>query len=547
MLKLLLCIAFFSLSLLATPTAYSEISNFFTPYGFRMPLLEKGQYTLNFNPHYYRQELGEKYGSGFNESISKQYGLSLKGIYALTDKLIFQSNLILYPGQTDLTYSSFIDYPYYNYIYGLKYEEHSNPIVSPGLGISFRPQANIQLYGDFRFSKKKSYLETEYEARLNDTNLEEIYFDLGFTLLGGISPDRHTKSLNPQIFDFVTPYGFMAPMISQGQYALNLGSQYTRTESYSEIISDINWEKNILRKYYFWLSGLYAVTEKILIQGKVDIYPEQTCETSKKGLVGKLTFYNELSSDFTVSPNLVLSLRPKPKMEIYGDFLLCMEKLNQSRESSQNEIMNLDYYSIMISRDYYCFNLGYTVLFAGSLHNSGPTYETEFSNFFTPSGFRTPLLKQGQGALNVKAHYSQTDLVEHYPPYPPILLTKRDAGSTIKRYYFSFNGPYAFFDCLIIEGGLDVFPGLTNITSWEKSESTISGFTGESKDKQHTHVTISPHFEVCYRPRKKLELYGTFSLNKENLYKENQLGAHIYQLSIEGIYFNLGLTILGAP
>jgi hypothetical protein len=530
MLKLLLCIAFFSLSLLATPTAYSEISNFFTPYGFRMPLLEKGQYTLNFNPHYYRQELGEKYGSGFNESISKQYGLSLKGIYALTDKLIFQSNVILYPGQMRSTYRDVLSLPYLDFTREFEMKEHSNFTVSPGVGISFRPQANIQLYGDFRIIKGKSHWETEDETRLIDMKLEEIYFDLGFTLLGGISPDRHTKSLNPQIFDFVTPYGFSAPIISQGQYALNLNSLYTRSELSSEIVGGSEWEKSILRRYYFSLNGLYAISERMLFQGKVDIYPEQTRETSEKVLVGGPSFYDELRSDFTVSPNLVLSLRPKPNMEIYGDFLFSREKLHRIWEPNRSEII----------QDYYLFNLGYTVLFASFLRSSGPIHESGFSNFFTPSGFRTPLLKHGQGALNFETHYSQTDLEEHHQRG----LMTAEYLTTTKRYYFSLNGLYAFLDQLVLEGGLDVFPGLTNVTSWYRLD--IIGASWELEE-QHSHFTVSPHFEVCFRPRINLEFYGSFSLKKENIYEEDRLGVHTHSLSMEDIYFDFGFTILGGP
>ena len=101
--KLFPLIILIYLSLVAPLASGSDISNFFTPYGFRTPLLQQGQFALNFNPHYLRQEFGENPPSGYGrhiDSISKRYGLSLNAVYAVTDELSFQSMVILYPDQT---------------------------------------------------------------------------------------------------------------------------------------------------------------------------------------------------------------------------------------------------------------------------------------------------------------------------------------------------------------------------------------------------------------------------------------------------------------
>jgi hypothetical protein len=200
-----------------------------------------------------------------------------------------------------------------------------------------------------------------------------------------------------------------------------------------------------------------------------------------------------------------------------------------------------DLFDSQVRNDICHLELGYTILGKRSPRASAPIPGSEFSNFFTSYGFRTPMLKGGQYALNVNSCYERTESKEHYPEN----MHRHNDRSVDKTYYFSLNGVYAVLDELIIECNLDVFPGLTNVTSWYRLDSDIIGASWELEDKQHSHFTVSPHFEVCFRPRINLELYGSFSLNKENMYRENRLGGHTYSLSMEDIYFDFGLTILG--
>jgi hypothetical protein len=520
-------------------TAGSEISNFFTPYGFRAPLLQQGQFALNFNPHYYRQEFGENPPSGYGrhiDSSSKRYGLSLNGVYAVTDELSFQSMVILYPGQTRSTATrrDIMSTPSGEVTAEWKTKEHSDFTVSPGVGVSFRPQANIQLYGDFHFTKEKSYLETEYEERVSDLTHEEIYFDLGFTILGRATAHRSTGSSNSRLFSFLRPYGFRAPVLSQGQYALNLNSLYVRTESFYDYFDLPDWEKSIWRRYYFSLNGLYAVTERLLLQSSLDIYPPQTRETYDRVGVGSRLDYDEMCSDFAVFPGLVVSLRPKISMEFYGVFLFTGENLHKKRESGlQSEL----------SQDYYYFDLGYTILLRGSLRGSGPIPGSELSNFFTPSGFRTPLLLQGQGAINVEFHHDRTESEEHHPRD----LRAIDIRSTKKRYYLSLNGVYAVIDQLIFECGLDVLPGQTRATNRYTWFSDISGDSDGTTGKQHSRFAVFPRLEVSFRPQANMEFYGVIRFNKEREYIENSSEIRTKDLRNEDIYLDFGLTILGIP
>ncbi len=517
-------------SLISVPALGSGISNFFTPYGFKTPLLEQGQYELNFNPYYFRQESRQDMNYGYTihqESITSQYRFSLNGIYALTDALIFKSSLFFYPGQRSYTYRDVLALPNFD-LEEFEIREHSYFTMVPGLQLSFRPRANIQFYGDFHFSKEKSYWVTEGEERFRDLKSEEVYLNLGFTILGRLSADKTTKPKDSQLFDFLKPYGFRAPVLGRGQYAVNLNSSYVRSESSWDQFSGYEWEKSIWRRYYFSLNGLYAVTGRLILQGTLDIYPAQTRVTYDREKVGTYLDYEEMRSDFAVFPGLAASLRPKINIEFYGISFFTRENLHKIRDYD---------YPSDVTEDYYYFDFGYTVLLKSSRHASFPIPESEFSNFFTPDGFRNPLLKQGQGILNINLHYDRTESEEHYPRSS----SASDVRSTQKRYYFSLNGVYAVIDQLILECGLDVFPGQTRMTTRYTWYPRFNGSSWETTEKQHSHFTVSPRVEVSLRPQRNVEFYGAFYLDKEKKYMEER---HDY-LSNEYFYLDFGFTILG--
>lgn len=524
-----------SLSLTAAPASGSDISNFFTPYGFRTPLLERGQFMLSFNPHYDRQRYQQDPSWGSlvrSESIWKQYFFSLNVMYARTDRLVYQGSLVIYPGQRRSTYRDVFNQPYEGY--EAEIGEHSNFTVSPAVQVSFRPQTNIQFYGNFRYSREKWYWEIEDGERFSGSKAENLHFDLGFTMLGRVSPERSGEALSPQIFNFLRPYGFRTPLLSQSQYALNLDCQYTRSEFSPAEIVDPGIDNSIWKRYQFSLSGLYALTEKLLFEGSLDIYPAQTRETHDINAVAGRLNYDEIRSDFTVFPGLVASVRPKLNMEFCGSFLFTRENLHKIRESGlQSDV----------SQDCYHFDFGYTILLKSSRHASGPIPESEFSNFFTPYGFRTPLLKQGQAALNAQFHHDRTESEEHHPRS----LQAIDTRSTEKRYYFSLNGVYAVIDELILECGLDVLPGQTRVTNWLTWHSDVSGSPTERTDKQRSHFTISPRLEASFRPQTRVEFYGAFYFNKEKSYMEDRLGWRTDNSRNEYLYLDFGLTILGMP
>lgn len=523
--------------LLAAPVPASDFSNFFTPYGFRTPLLERGQYALNFNPHYYRYESQQDPkdpSSGdllHSESIQKQYNFSLNGIYALTDAVIFQTSLVLYPGQIRST-SRYVWTGFNDHLLEYEIKEHSQFAASPGLRLSFQPQTNVQFYGDFRFSKETGFSEFEDDERLIDYKLEDVHFDLGFTILGGLSGDKAAAGLNSRIFNFLRPYGFRAPLVEQGQYTVNFNSLYARTELSEDYVGDPNPRESTWARYYFSLNGLYAMTERLVFQGTLDVYPAQTRETKERVYPSVVWDYDELHSDFMVVPCFTASLRPKTNMEFYGVFRFRREDLREIRPP--------DLFDSQVRNDIYYLELGYTILGKRSPRASAPIPGSEFSNFLTPYGFRTPMLKQGQYALNVNTRYERIESEEHYPEG----MSRLNDRSVDKTYYFSLNGVYAVIDELILESDLDIFPGQTRVTNRYRWREYPEGFREET-DEQHSHFTISPRLEVSFRPQTNVEFYGAFYFNKEKSYMEDQLGQRIDDSRNERFYFDLGFTILG--
>jgi hypothetical protein len=215
----------------------------------------------------------------------------------------------------------------------------------------------------------------------------------------------------------------------------------------------------------------------------LDIHPAQTRQTYDKVGVGSMWDYTEMSSDFTVSPSLTLSLRPKASMELCGTFRFTREDLHKDTEFGfQRDERNAVYY----------ISVGYTLLENLSLRTSTPIAGLEFSNFFTPYGFRTPLLKQGQYALSVGSHYQRTESEEDYPS------SRRESQvrSIDKTYYFYLNGVYAVTNKLILEGSLSFYPGQTRLTQRDPWFDPYEEVMGEIETKQRSDFAVSPALEI---------------------------------------------------
>jgi len=529
-------ITLISLFLTAPMVSGSDISNFFTPFGFRTPLLERGQYVLNFNPGYYRYEFQQNPTRDFlveSKWTRSRYGFSLNGLYAITGKVVVGANLILYPGQKrweDLE----VFYDVYMNRMEIEVREHSHFTASPGLQLSFRPRTSIQLYGDFRSSREKSYLEYRHEERIYDSRRDDMGVNFGLTLLGEVRPERYALGSNQEILGFLKPYGLRAPLLDQGQYAANLDFLYERTETSLDYAGSSSTPHEwVWRRYYLSLSGLYAVTEKLIFQADLYFYPAQTRETREREKMGTIGSYGEMRCDFAVFPRLVVALRPKSNMEFSGVFLYRKENLHKGISPiSHSDLTNVSYSA----------DLGYTILLKHSPRGSGPIPEAEFSDFFTPYRFSTPLLRKGQCALNANLHHSGAESEEHFDPGS----SAGDNRFTLRVYRFSLGGVYALIDDLVLECGLDIFPGQTRVTRrlGRPSHQYWYYYVGGQESEERYHFTISPRLEVSFRPRAGMEFYGSFRFNEEKAWLEDRDGQRANDLKNESLYLEFGLTVL---
>jgi hypothetical protein len=545
--KSLLLIVPICFALVSKPVMSSDFSNFFTPWGFRAPLLKQGQYALNSLSHYYRSEFKYNYNSGSMsnyESVLKNYSFSLNGVYAVTDKVVFQGNLDFNPAQTRLTSWqtwTFISFPEEDTtLQKYKYEQHSDFNVSPQLVISFRPKTNMEFYGTFYFDKRKLYTEEDDEGRTSDESRKTYYSNVGFTMLGGANTTM--PAFGSVLSDFLRPYGFRTPMLKQGQYALNLNSYYYRYESELHSKTSLKPSESTYKRYCLSLNGVYALTDGLIFRSDLDFYPAQIRETYDRADY-HLYFY-KVHSDFAISPNITVSFRPKSNMEFYNTFLFAKENL-ESRP-------NLPSYEQRDERrKTYYFDFGFTVL--GGLKTARIS-SSELSNFLTPYGFKTPLLKQGQYAINLGSFYERDESEYDIPS-----TSATHYESVWKNYYFLLNGIYAATDRLIFESTLCLYPGQTIFTSrhTEVWYNPLSGnlVTGEDKDERNSSFAISPRFNVSFRPKANIEFYGIFYFNKEKAVTRSVYTVHpsvpLYEEEYtaderqETFYFDFGVTILG--
>jgi hypothetical protein len=149
-----------SVCLSASVTA-QEMSHLYGVYGFQLPLLEKGEYVLSasFNGRYGKATTHYLYTAGSPAlewdgiyEYSQEYA-RLSGVLAITDNLLAEVSMVLYPSQeTRVTTSGMPE---------SRSEERGteSTALSPTFMLVFRPKANIECFGRFYTEN----LKTTYE------------------------------------------------------------------------------------------------------------------------------------------------------------------------------------------------------------------------------------------------------------------------------------------------------------------------------------------------------------------------------------------------
>jgi hypothetical protein len=156
-----------------------DLSNYYTPYGFRFPSLDKGEYSVSFGTYYNRSN-SKYYDPGTDPNGGNKRtnsAITLSGIYGISKTLLFRGSLSFFPSLTSSEYDSFIFDPLSGQIYYYKNKSDLHSYFSPSATFVFRPSSKIELFADFSryVSKTDRYQISESTTTLQDRLRIEYY------------------------------------------------------------------------------------------------------------------------------------------------------------------------------------------------------------------------------------------------------------------------------------------------------------------------------------------------------------------------------------
>ena len=132
------------------------ISDFFTPYGFKLPNLKAGQYLLSVRGDY--EDLKYNRKTDHNYEIDRKTTLnsyaSAAVVLAVTDRILLTTSLGYYPrrlASEQLRSTLFFA--------TAKTTELQYGSLRPSLGLAFKPKPNLEIFGSF------DYYYYEYDKR----------------------------------------------------------------------------------------------------------------------------------------------------------------------------------------------------------------------------------------------------------------------------------------------------------------------------------------------------------------------------------------------
>ncbi|KPK98676.1 MAG: hypothetical protein AMJ90_09870 [candidate division Zixibacteria bacterium SM23_73_2] len=531
--RLFILFALICFLIVSAPAFSSEISNFFYPYGFKTPLLKGGQWASSIAYHYrkdesWRDPLNDPF---YSKNIRKTQFFSLRSVYALVDRIILETSLDFFPEQTRVTYWNG------NHPKPLELisKNRSNFFISPSFDVSFRPKRNIDIFGTFYCSKEKQRrficVEPFFETEML---IKTYHLNFGFIMLGNSLFAVFSPLSDPEVNNFIVPYGFRMPVLNQWQRSISFSFQYWKTEadlSYLEF-HDIMTEK----RYNFSLDVIYALTKDLVLKSNLDIYPAQDRKTNP-GYYAYYTYgdvkptQDMIRSEFNISPFFSVSFRPKDNIELNGSFFIRRENFKFDKKFQSAYLDD--------RRKLWYFDLGLS--FLGRLSQiTAPVMKSEFSNFFIPYGFSTPPLKPGQFTLNINYRYHRTEYEgdeDAYHGYRSYI--------TDKEYYISLNAALGAANCLVLKGCLDFYPS-QNRTCYRTDKNDSPWYM----ENEHSNSTVCPSLLVSLRPRTNLNLYVGYYWTEEKLHSKGeyaidpQWDERRYEKR-KAWYLDFGLTILG--
>lgn len=165
-----------------------DLSNYYTPYGFRLPHLESGDYSVFLGTTYNKSLTKTEYSSTTlkPESEYKNLNITVNGLYAITEKFLVKASLYYYPSITRSKYEYFLIDPFGPDLLSGS-EDELNGYIQHGALFVFRPKSKIELFIDYSMysSTIDRISNTESPTAYTTKSQNDYYlFSAGINIIG---------------------------------------------------------------------------------------------------------------------------------------------------------------------------------------------------------------------------------------------------------------------------------------------------------------------------------------------------------------------------
>lgn len=166
-----------------------ELSNYYTPYGFRLPCLDKGEYSISLGTYYlkYKSRYDDPDSDFDRQSRSKNSALTLDGLYGISKNLLFRGSVSFYPSLTSSESDSYFLNPISGDVLYYKFKSDLHSYISPSATIVFRPNPKIEIFADYStyISNRDQFEISDSAATLQEKlKMEYHYIWIGINFIG---------------------------------------------------------------------------------------------------------------------------------------------------------------------------------------------------------------------------------------------------------------------------------------------------------------------------------------------------------------------------
>lgn len=151
----------------AGPAAADDFAHYYTPSGFRLPVMNRGEYILSSDLYHYKVTSSTDdldtlpRGSRY---YHKETQIRLWGAIALTDQFLICADLTYFPPQKGATNEDWVYYTFYLpdslHFRHQRIDADIDGYFSPAVILAYRPQTNLEFHFCFEISTR----ETDYSG-----------------------------------------------------------------------------------------------------------------------------------------------------------------------------------------------------------------------------------------------------------------------------------------------------------------------------------------------------------------------------------------------